>query len=392
VISLDEGLALIAQTVDALPPEPCPVTRCAARILREPAIAHITQPPADVSAMDGYAVRASDLDPAGISLSLQGESAAGHPFRGALQPGCAVRISTGAALPSGADQIVIQENCEREADQIHTRQAPAPGAHIRRAGQDFSAGQTLIDAGTRLSPEAVSLAAAAGLATLSVAPQLRVGILATGDELVEPGETPGPGQIINSISHGLAALVARWGGEPVYLGIARDDPADIATRLDRAAELDLLVTIGGASVGDHDHLRSVFTRRQGQLVFEKLAVKPGKPTWFGLLGAVPVIGLPGNPVSALVMARLVLRPALDRLLGHAHATVFQTATLNGTIAANGPRETFHRAVWSAGIIRTLPRQDSSLLTALTGANALLRQKADAPAASDGDTVEFLLMD
>jgi molybdopterin molybdotransferase len=251
-----------------------------------------------------------------------------------------------------------------------------------------------MEAGRILTPEALSLAASAGITEVQVRKRPRVGVLASGDELVEPGETPGPGQIVNSIAPGLCALVAQWGGDPVYLGIARDDPADIAARLDGARNLDLLVTIGGASVGDHDHLRRVFTERGGRLVFEKIAIKPGKPTWFGLLDAVPVVGLPGNPVSAFVTARLVLRRALECRLGRSAGTLLGRTRLAVGLPANGPRETFLRAIRSAktGEVAPVSRQDSGVLSALVEANVLIRRAAHAPAAEAGERVDTVGLD
>ena len=222
-----------------------------------------------------------------------------------------------------------------------------------------------------------------------------MGILASGDELVEPGETPGPGQIVNSIAIGLAGLVEQWGGAPVYLGIARDDPANIGARLASAERLDLLVTIGGASIGDHDHFRSVFRDRGGQIVFDKIAIKPGKPTWFGLVGDMPVIGLPGNPVSAFVTARLILRHALDRRLGRSLASTRSSYhTLAMPLPANGDRETFLRAtlVPATGDIVPVTRQDSGVLSALVEADLLIRRTGGAPAAQAGDRVETVMLD
>jgi len=391
MLTLDEALSRIRDALSALPSETVPAGEAGGRYLAAPVVAARTQPPFDASAMDGYAVRSADLTGATVTLRLAGESAAGHASKTMLEAGEAVRISTGAPLPEGADQVVIQENCSREDGQISTDQPGQPGAHIRRAGVDFARGDILLDAGQRVSAAAIALAASAGLADLSVTRQPRVGILSTGDELVEIGETARPDQIINSLGPGIARLVTEWGALPRYLGIARDDPGDVRARLARARDLDLLVTIGGASVGDHDHLRSVFAELGGTLVFEKIAIKPGKPTWFGHLDATPVIGLPGNPVSAMVMARLCLKPALDSLLGVHDPAIFRTAHLNAALPANGPRETMMRARIDpeTGRIGPLVNQDSSALSALAASNALIRRPANARAAKAGDTVDYL---
>jgi molybdopterin molybdotransferase len=360
--------------------------------LAEPLIAQRTQPPFAASAMDGYAVHAADLGEAATILPLAGEAAAGHALASALPRGHAARISTGAPLPAGADQVVMQERATRADDHVTLDDAPRPMANIRPAGTDYAAGDTLLEAGQRLTPEAIALAVGAGETVFAVHRQPRIGILATGDELVEPGETPGPDQIVNSVSRALAGLISAWDCEPVYLGIARDTPDSVAAHLDRAEGLDLLVTVGGASVGDHDHLRAVFTARGGRLAFERIALKPGKPTWFGRLDALPCLGLPGNPVSALVVARLLLAPAAARLSGRAAIPTFDRAKLAADLPANGSRETYLRAGRDeAGRVAVLDNQDSSALSALVRADCLVRRMVDAPPARTGDTVEVLVL-
>ena len=391
MITLDDALALIRDRIQPLGAETVPLDEAHRRWLTAPLIAARTQPPFDASAMDGYAVRSADLTGSDITLDLTGESAAGHASHHHVDAGEACRISTGAPLPDGADQVVIQENCKSANGIITTAEAPSPGANIRHAGIDFSSGDTLLEAGRRLIPAAVSLAASAGHSTLRLSRQPVVGILSTGDELVEIGDETGPGQIINSIAPGLSALVQQCGGQTCYLGIARDTPADVREKLSQTGGLDLLVTVGGASVGDHDHLRRVFGELGGELFFGKIAIKPGKPTWFGQLGTTPVIGLPGNPVSAMVMAQLCLKPAIHRMLGIEIPTVFRAAKLSGVLPANGPRENMIRAQYDirTGQIRPLANQDSSVLSALVASNALIRRPAHAAAADAGETVEFL---
>lgn len=394
MIRLEEAQQSILNRLRPLGAERLGHDRALNRRLAAPVIASRTQPPVDVSAMDGYAVRSADLVTPPGELSLNGESAAGHAFPGNVQAGQCVRISTGAAIPGGADQVVIQENTARSGDRVTLHDKPNPGRHIRPAGLDFREGETLLVPGTVITAERLALAVGAGVSRFEVRKQPVIGVLSTGDELVEPGQSPAPDQIFNSVSHALRGLVEKWGGQARYLGIARDNADDVADKLASAADCDLLVTIGGASVGDHDHLRRVFSERGGKLVFEKVAVKPGKPTWFGDMQTFPVLGLPGNPVSALVMARLLLRPAMARLAGAEHVRFFQTARLSQALDANGDRETFVRAQRDqAGTeIAPDPNQDSSALTALVRSNALIRREINAPAAQIGDRVEFITLD
>jgi len=394
MIPLDEARTRLLEEIEPLAPVTLPAAEAGGRILAEPMEARLTHPPLDVSAMDGYAVRSGDLGAAPAQLRLVGESAAGPVMDRPLGEGEAARISTGAAVPDDADQVVIQENAERKADLVLLRDGPRPGAHIRRAGSDFAEGERLLPAGARLNADAAGLAASAGVTELQVQPAPRIGLLATGDELVEPGETPGPGQIINSVSKGLAVLVRDHGGIAVDLGVARDDEADVRRALGRAAEVDLLVTIGGASVGDHDHLRRVFAELGGRLWFEKIAVKPGKPSWAGSLDSRPVLGLPGNPVSALVLARLLLLPAIGRLEDAPRRAVFHRAPLAAPLPAGGPRETFLRARFFAetGRLAPMPKQDSGALAEMAQADALIRRPIGAPAAETGEMAEYLALD
>ncbi|WP_339743747.1 gephyrin-like molybdotransferase Glp [uncultured Maricaulis sp.] len=391
MISLDEARAILIAALTAGSAETVDYSKACGRVLAEPLLAKRTQPPFDASAMDGYAIRSADLAQGPASFELTGESAAGARHYGDLRPGQAIRISTGAPMPNGADQVVMQERAKLDAGQVHLDDTCRPNSNVRKAGIDFEAGKLLLPAGTRLTPDAIGLAVGAGLTELTVHVRPRVGILSTGDELVEPGEATGPDQIINSISKALDGLVRQWGGEPVYLGIARDSPAAVRAKLDAAAGLDLLVTIGGASVGDHDHLRQVFNDAGGQLTFEKIAVKPGKPTWFGALGRLPILGLPGNPVSSLVMARLCLLPVLQRLTGQPPELDFGQARLGADLEENGSRENFVRAIRdpSNGTVAPLGNQDSSALSALSQADCLIRRAADAPAALAGGAVEIL---
>lgn len=392
MISVDEARSRILTALDPVAPARVQCEKSLGLSLAEPVVALRTQPPFPASAMDGYAVRADDLGSEPARLRLAGESAAGHALDRPIEAGTAVRISTGAPVPDGATQVVIQENTERDGETLLLRDTPRPGSNIRVAGTDFTAGQHLIPAGLRINAEAISLAVSAGLTEFDVR-QPRVGILSTGDELVEPGEDTGPSQIVNSVSRGIDGLVRETGCEPVYLGIARDNPDSVREKLAAGRGLDLMVTIGGASVGDHDHLRAVFADEGGALNFEKIAVKPGKPTWFGYLGGKPYLGLPGNPVSALVIARLFLVPALARLCGRTDIPNFISATASAAIEANGSRETYVRASYDPATAQAGPlvNQDSSAMSALVQANALVRRLANAPAVEPGDPVEVLLL-
>ncbi|HVW73020.1 MAG TPA: gephyrin-like molybdotransferase Glp [Rhizomicrobium sp.] len=366
------------------------------RVLAQSVVASRDQPPFAVSAMDGYAVRHGD---APGRLMVIGESAAGHGFAGRCEAGTAVRISTGAAMPDGADTVVIQEDVRREGDRVEIA-AAAAGRNIRARALDFAQGETLLKAGSRLEGVGISLAAAAGLDRLDVAIRPRVAILSSGDELAPPGTAPGPWQIFESATYGIAGLVQSWGGVPQRLAVARDDAAAIS----RAAEdglrgSDILVLVGGASVGDHDLARPALMKFGLDVLVDKIAVRPGKPTWFGKSAAGLVLGLPGNPASALVCARLFLKPILDRMLGREAATslMFHRAHLARALPANGPREHYLRARTAIDdqgrlTVRANEDQDSSRIAVFAAANALIRLPADAPALDAGTLVDVLMLD
>lgn len=394
MIPLDTALRTLNEHVRPLGSESVPLSAAAGRIVAAPVIALRTQPPFAASAMDGYAVRSCDLGDGDTGLTTVGESAAGHASDRELRTGEAMRISTGAPIPSGADQVVIQEKVTVQEGRIRLREHAQPGNNIRAAGTDFHAGDTLLAPGTPLTPAALSLAVSAGLTELWLFRRPVVAILSTGDELVEPGAVTRPDQIINSLAPSVAAMVQNWGGVARYIGIARDTPEDVRNKISDAGQADILVTIGGASVGDHDHLRAVFKAMGGQTYFEKIAIKPGKPTWFGALGDHWVLGLPGNPVSAMVMATLCLKPILARLRGTRDETVFAMAELGADLPANGPRESFVRARFDPATGRTAPltNQDSSAASALVAANCLIRRPADAGPAPTGATTEIVLLE
>ncbi|MEO1253090.1 MAG: gephyrin-like molybdotransferase Glp [Pseudomonadota bacterium] len=393
MISVDEARALIAQAFDPLAAERVSLDGAAGRVLAQPAIAQMTQPPFDASAMDGYAVRAADASE-GARLSVIGTSAAGERFAGAVSGGEAVRIFTGAPVPDGADAVIVQENIERAGETITVSAGVAQGANIRPAGNDFTNGDELLAAGVALTPPALALAAAASLTHLSVRRRPRIALIANGDELVMPGEERGPDAIICSAPFALAPMIEAWGGAPEFLGIAPDDPAALRAFVERAAGFDLIVPIGGASVGDRDHMRPVFSETGFEMVFEKVAVRPGKPTWFARAGARAAIGLPGNPASAMATAILFVRPAIDAMLGVPASTRLNRGRLSESVSANGPRETYLRGrveIDSDGEARLTPnaRQDSSLHSVFAASNALIRRAANAPALDRGGAVEYL---
>jgi len=343
--------------------------------------------------MDGWAIRRADYAP-GQAFAIVGESAAGKAFSRAVQAGEAVRIFTGAPVPTGADLVVIQEEAVRDGDAVRFEAGDSPKSNIRSAGGDFGAGDVLLEAGVVIDPWRLSLVASAGLAQVPVARRPRVAILATGDELVPPGQAPRPDQIFESGSFSLAALIQAWGGEAFRLTAQGDDAEAIAASV-APVEADLIVTIGGASVGDHDLVKPALRTLGLTLAVETVAVRPGKPTWSGRLeDGRRVLGLPGNPASALVCAELFLRPLLATLTGARPEVSLSLARLVTALPANGPREHWMRARLTVDAEGRLTAsafsdQDSSLIGVFAQADALLRRRAGAPAAQAGDKVEVL---
>lgn len=391
-IPVDSARALMLDLARPLRGETVDLEDAAGRTLAEPITAIRDQPPFTASAMDGWAVRTSDAS-VGARLKIAGESAAGRGYAGGLHSGEAVRIFTGAPAPRGADAVVIQENATREGDVLIVNEAPALGANLRPQGGDFRKGDVLIEAGVRLDAWRISLAAAAGRANLFVARKPKVAILSTGDEIVPPGTQPGLHQIFNSGAPALAVLVAGWGGEPILLNPAGDSVKAIAAAV-RGRDCDVVVTIGGASVGDHDLVKPALATLGLSLAFESLQMRPGKPTSFGTLAdGRYVLGLPGNPASALVCAQLFLGPLIAALQGGDASLPMSTATLTAPLAANGPREHWMRAKLAnnGGVLTAMPfsDQDSSLVTVFAHADGLIRRPSDAPAGKPGDVVEVL---
>ncbi len=399
MLSVEQATGRILDGVRAIEDiESVAIADALGRVLAAPLKATFDQPPFAASAMDGYAVRLTDLAGETPRLDVIGEAAAGHAFRGTVGPGEAVRIFTGAPLPDGADAIVIQENVTREGKTaVVIGGEPDPG-HIRPQGCDFAAGAELVPADRRLTARDVTLAAAMNRGTLEVRRKPVVAILATGDELVAPGTPLGSAQIVSSNPYGIAGIVASAGAEPRLLGIAGDTRESLEAHFDAAEGVDLLITIGGASVGDHDLVAPVLQARGMTLDFWKIAMRPGKPVMFGRIGANRMIGVPGNPVSSLICARLFAVPLIRRLLGLRGPDLpMRQMPLAAPLGANGPRAHYMRATLvgddgSGFSVRPCRSQDSSLLTVLADADVLIVRPPLASAAAAGDLVTVVDLD
>jgi len=388
VISVAQALDAVFALVRPVGTEVVPLARAAGRVMAGPAEARRDQPPFAASAMDGYAL-AGDPATSGTSLPVVGEAAAGHGYSGKLGAGQALRIFTGAPLPDGADRVVIQENVQRAGARIRLDTDVAPGANIRPAAGDFAAGDIFRPA-RPLGPSDLALLAAMNQASVTVARRPDVALIATGDELVLPGETPGPDQIVASNIFGLQALVAANGGTARILPVARDNLDALRGVFALAAGADLIVTIGGASVGDHDLVAEAAAQDGLRRSFYKVAMRPGKPLMAGHMGRAAMLGLPGNPVSAMVCGHIFLVPALRAMQGlAAEPAPRQTARLRGALPANGPREHYMRARVDDGILTAFASQDSALLSVLSQANALLVRPPDTPPLQDGASVAWI---
>ncbi len=388
MISVEEARALLFDLVSPLPAETVALAEAAGRILAENVAATRDQPPFAASSMDGYAVKAAEVELHAM-FKVVGEAAAGRRFAGSVGPGQAVRIFTGAPVPDGADFIVIQEDVDRRGDLITITDAPGEKANIRPAGIDFSIG-TQITAPRQLRPEDVALMAAMNIASVPVTRKPVVALISTGDELVMPGETPGPDQIIASNTFGLKALLENAGAQVRVLPIAQDTLASLETAFCLAQGADLVVTIGGASVGEYDLVADVSEGLGLKQSFYKIRMRPGKPLMAGRLGHAAMVGLPGNPVSAMVCGYLFLIPMVRRMSGIERVlNPFKRARLSAPLGKNGPREHYMRAVLDSGGIRASDDQDSSLLSVLAQANALLVRQPHDPAREAGDEVLYL---
>jgi molybdopterin molybdotransferase len=397
VLSVEDARARILADLRPTAPETVGLAAAWGRVSAAPVLARLTQPPSDVSAMDGYALRAADGAP-GAVLTVIGSAPAGHPFAGSVGPGQAVRLFTGSVIPDGADGVLIQEDAARDGERLTVGETVIAGRHIRRAGQDFAAGQEVVGAGRRLGVRDIGLAAAANHAWLAVHRRPRIAILATGDEIALPGDPIPPGGIVSSNAHALAALVQAGGGEACVLPIAADTLEAVGAVADAVAGMDMLVTTGGASVGDHDLVIAGLQQRGLTVDFWKIAMRPGKPLVFGQLGAVPMLGLPGNPVSAIVCATLFLLPALARLSGLPGAPPAVVPGIAGAdLAANDGRADHLRAtlhVDEAGqlVATPFPVQDSAMLRRLARADALVLRAPRAHAVAAGAPIAMIRLD
>ncbi len=397
MLSVEEARARILAPLTATGPETVAISDAWGRVLAAPIIARLTQPPADVSAMDGYALHAADATQ-GAVLHIVGQAPAGHPFAGTVSQGEAVRLFTGSVIPAGADTVLLQEDATASGDSVTVNAAPRQGQHIRPRGQDFAESDQIIPAGTKLHARHIGLAAAVNHPWLTVHRRPTVAILTTGDEIAMPGEPIGEGGIVSSNSHMLAAMVRAAGGLPLLLPVARDTPEAIATAARSAQGADLLLTTGGASVGDHDVVQAGLAQLGFVLDFWKIAMRPGKPMISGRIGSLPVLGLPGNPVSAFVCAMLFLTPALARLSGLPDTPhPAEWARLGAPLRANDHRADHLRASLNRGpdgMLTATPfaRQDSGMLTILTRADCLILRPPHAPAEAEGVTVPIVRLD
>lgn len=396
MISVDEALDRIFAQLDPPQSEIVPLLRANRRVLAKPLVAQHNQPPFDSSAMDGYAVRAAEVVP-GQKLKMAGTSQAGARFVGMMEHGQCVRIFTGAPMPIGADAVIMQEEATATGNQISFQQVPRVGQSIRKQGNDFQRGRELLPAGVTLTPAMLSLAASANQPTLTVTKRPKIAILATGDELVPPGTAPGPDQIVASNSYGLIPLLSPYAEKVMDLGIVRDDKAAMERALLAAFDqgVDVLLTTGGASVGERDYVRDVLIDLGVELDFWKLRMRPGKPLMFGTRKKTLVFGLPGNPVSAMVTATVILRPALRRMTGHADPFYpLMGVPLAAPLPANGPRRHFMRGTLSRnaiGFLQVTPisETDSAHTSSLALADALIIQREDDSGQKVGEIVEVI---
>jgi molybdopterin molybdotransferase len=395
VISVEEAVQRVSSSVAPLEHEQVPLELAFRRVLAVDAIARRDQPPAPVSAMDGYAVRLADAGHAPVTLRVIGAAPAGHPFNGRVGRGEAVRIFTGGVVPDGADAIVIQEDTDAEGDRV-TLRAPASRRHIRNAGLDFHTGDVLVGSGRKLGPRDLALLAAGDIASVLVRRMPVIAFAATGDELARPGKLHGAGGIVASTGYALAALIESWGGTALDLGILPDSVEALQRIPEVAARADAVVTMGGASVGDHDLVQRALAPKGFALDFWKIAMRPGKPLIFGALNGKPFLGLPGNPVSSYVCALLFLQPLIAALLGSPFEQPLESARLARGLPANNIRQDYLRArvFHRDGELRaeSFALQDSSMQTALAAADALIVRPPHAPAAQEGEPVDIIRLD
>jgi molybdopterin molybdotransferase len=394
LMPVDEALARVLSAGKVLSPELVKLDDVIGRVLAKDIKAKRDQPPFQSSAMDGYAVRHEDLSG---PLKLVGVSAAGHGFKGIVKKGQAVRILTGAPLPKGADTIVIQENVSVNGKELVVHGPPALGRNIRPQGLDFKKNAILISARTRIAARDVGLMAAANAAMVSVRKRPRIVLFTTGDELVLPGDHPRADQIFSSNSQALAAMLNAWGAEVINLGIVRDDMRATVAAIKKATTADILVTTGGASVGDHDYVQEALKRAGIKIGFWKIALRPGKPLMFGTKGKLSVLGLPGNPVSALVCARIFLKPLIDKMLGIENHDAPIMARVAEALPANDERQDYLRATLryeedGARVVQVFSKQDSSMQRNMRDADCLIVRPPRAPEVHRGAQVPVILLD
>lgn len=395
-----EALAKVLADLKRMPAEQVSLQKSHGRVLFEDACATISYPPSDVSSMDGYAVIAADTGDTSdgtVTLTQIGESQAGDGFKGTVLSGQTVRIFTGAPLPAGADAVVMQENTIVAGDQITINKGVVSAHFVRSKGMDFNRGDVILAKGTRITARALGLLASANINRIKVSRRPKVAYLSTGDELVMPGEDIGPDQIISSNSLAMDAYIKSFGGEPYSLGIARDTPQSIRDALDRLDDSDVLVTIGGASVGDYDLVRKVLGEEGLEMNFYRVAMRPGKPLIFGEISGIPLLGLPGNPVSAGVTALLFLRPTIEHMLGLNPPTdMIMQATLGCDLEENDQRQDYLRAKLSRtvdGVLTATPfgKQDSAMMSRFTKSDCLIIRTPHAEPAKAGDPVDIAIL-
>lgn len=398
MLSVQDACELIVKGHTVLGVETVSLENALGRVLDQDLVAKITQPPFPASAMDGFAVNSSDLNELPVHLDIVGEAAAGHPFEGSIRAGQAVRIFTGAPVPEGADIVIMQENCNYSDDNVQINCTSLPQTHIRPAGFDFHEGEALIQEGVPLHYRHLALAAAMNYGELVVRRKPVVAILATGDELVKPGSSLKNGQIVSSIPDGVSRLIELSGGSVKFLGIASDRLSSLKEHLAQAQDVDIILTIGGASVGDHDLVQQALVDLGMKLDFWKIAMRPGKPLMVGKLGKQQVIGVPGNPVSAHICSLVFLRPLLRAMLGVSPLyDDLRKAHLLHALDQNGPRQHYMRSLalyddTGRFVVEPIENQDSSLLASFAKANALIVREPHAAALSKDETVPLLLLD